>query len=34
MDELATALDSLAFESPWNGERAREWWTLHLAESS
>ncbi len=34
MDELRAALDSLAFDNPWNGERAREWWSLHMVESS
>jgi serine/threonine-protein kinase len=33
MDQLARALDSLTFDHPWNGDQAREWWTLHLAES-
>ena len=32
MDELMRALDSLEFERPWNGERAREWWSLHMSE--
>ena len=34
MAALGRALDSLAFDSPWNGERAREWWNLHMAEAS
>jgi len=33
MDEMARALESLQFESPWNGERAREWWNMHMPES-
>ena len=33
MDELMSALDSLEFERPWNGERAREWWGLHMPET-
>jgi len=32
MPELARALDSLAFDHPWNSDRAREWWQLHMAE--
>jgi serine/threonine-protein kinase len=32
MDELILALDSLEFERPWDGERAREWWNLHMSE--
>ena len=34
MNELLRALDSLEFERPWNGEQAREWWHLHMSESS
>jgi serine/threonine-protein kinase len=34
MAALGRAVDSLSFESPWNGERAREWWNLHMAEAS
>ena len=33
MDELMRALDSLEFERPWNGERAQEWWGLHMPET-
>jgi serine/threonine-protein kinase len=32
MDELIRALDSLEFERPWNGGRARDWWNLHMPE--
>ena len=34
MSELARALDSLAFDNPWNSDRAREWWQLHMAEKA
>lgn len=34
MDELGKALDSLAFDPPWDGERARGWWSLHMEEVS
>jgi len=34
MDELGRALDSLAFDPPWTGARAREWWSVHMAEAS
>jgi len=33
MDEMARALESLQFENPWNGERACEWWNMHMTES-
>ncbi len=31
MGELARELDSLSFDRPWTGERAREWWEVHMA---
>jgi serine/threonine-protein kinase len=33
-DRFTDMVDSLAFDNPWNGERAREWWSLHMVESS
>jgi len=34
MDELAEAIDGLAFDPPWSGKQAREWWDLHWPEAS
>jgi serine/threonine-protein kinase len=33
MNELAAALEGLQFENPWTGERACEWWKMHMTES-
>jgi serine/threonine-protein kinase len=33
MAELGEAIDSLSFDPPWSGERAREWWGLHRTEA-
>ena len=31
-DEIVS-LDDLTFDEPWNGERAGEWWSLHMEAS-
>ena len=34
MHGLANALERLDFDEPWSDDRAREWWSLHMVESS